>query len=345
MSITYQTLQNTQFPAATPTPQTIRKNADGVLFSYGTSVPADGDSGYLPGCIFIKTDGSGDNVVYINEGSSTSADFNSFKNVSDAYGTTTGRGPSPAIWDDCPVLSLMINGTDGFYCYEDFILGPDVAANNAASIEGQVSVYTDANSATIKLLTDETVGAVSLAPGATDNEDAAIALGGITGACYAFSQSDAKAFWMEARLKKTATTASKLAWFFGLIEEGCLAADGVLADNDMATKDLIGFHQVEGDTTTVDTIHDTATGTITQVKDAAVTIVADTYVKLGMKFNPTTLVLTFYKDGVPLADTVLASATNFPDGEEMCPVIAVRSVSATSPGDLTVDWIRVAWLR
>ena len=131
-----------------------------------------------------------------------------------------------------------------------------------------------------------------------------------------------------------------------MIEEGCFAADGVLVDDtaDMATKDLVGFHQVNGDTTTIDTIHDTATGSLTQVKDAAVTIVADTYVKLGMKFNPTTLVLTFYKDGVPLADTVLASDTNFPDGQEMSPIIGVKSMDAT-PTFLVVDWIRAAWLN
>ena len=346
MTINYATLQNTVFPASTSVPQPLRKNVDGILEAYGTQIPVDGVAGYLPGCIFIKTSGSGDNVLYVNEGTSTSADFNSIKNVPNAYGTAANRLPSPAIWEDCPVLDLLLNGVDGFYCWEDFILGPDVAANKAAHIQGQVSVFTDANSAIIKLLTDEPVGALKVYPGTTDQEDCTIGLGGITGACYLFSQTNAKAFWLEARLKKSATTTDKLGLFFGMIEEGCFAADGVLVDDtaDMATKDLVGFHQVNGDTTTIDTIHDTATGSLTQVKDAAVTIVADTYVKLGMKFNPTTLVLTFYKDGVPLADTVLASDTNFPDGQEMSPIIGVKSMDAT-PTFLVVDWIRAAWLN
>ena len=102
MSITYSTIQNTLFPAAASTPQTLHKSSDGILLSYGLVVPIDGSSGYAIGCIFIHADGSGSNVLYINEGSTTSSDFNSVKVVPNAYGTTSGRGPSPLIWDDCP---------------------------------------------------------------------------------------------------------------------------------------------------------------------------------------------------------------------------------------------------
>ena len=345
MTINYATLQNTVFPASTSVPQTLRKNVDGILEAYGTQIPIDGAAGYLPGCTFIKTDGSGDNVFYTNEGTSTSADFNSVKNVPDAYGTASGRLPSPVIWADCPVLDLMLNAVDGFFAHEDFILGPNAGANTAVSVQGQMTVYTDANTAIMKLLTDEPVGALKMYPGTTDNEDAAIGFGGATGAGYLFSQTNAKAFWLEARLKKSATTATKLNWFFGMIEEACYVATGVINDSDdMATKDLVGFFQVQADTTTVDTIIDTATATITQVKDAAVTIAADVYTKLGMKFDPTTLTLTFYQDGVPLADTVLASDSNFPDGQEMSPIIAVCSADGT-PTFLVVDWIRAAWLN
>ena len=48
-----------------------------VSRAYGATVPSDGDAGYAAGCIFWKnTGGSTGSTVYINEGSSSSADFN-----------------------------------------------------------------------------------------------------------------------------------------------------------------------------------------------------------------------------------------------------------------------------
>ena len=43
----------------------------------GDTVPADASTGYPKGCIFIQTDGSTGTTLYVNEGSLTSADFNS----------------------------------------------------------------------------------------------------------------------------------------------------------------------------------------------------------------------------------------------------------------------------
>lgn len=47
-----------------------------VLLAKGSTVPADADAGFAKGCIFIDSDASQGAIVYINEGSKTSADFN-----------------------------------------------------------------------------------------------------------------------------------------------------------------------------------------------------------------------------------------------------------------------------
>jgi len=47
----------------------------GVLEQYGTTLPTDGSAGYAPGCVFIKTNGSGGTLRYLNEGSATSSSF------------------------------------------------------------------------------------------------------------------------------------------------------------------------------------------------------------------------------------------------------------------------------
>lgn len=48
----------------------------GILDAYGATVPADGVSGYATGCLFRHTDGGDGTALYLNEGTSTSADFN-----------------------------------------------------------------------------------------------------------------------------------------------------------------------------------------------------------------------------------------------------------------------------
>lgn len=50
--------------------------SENVSRAKGTTVPSDGDRGYAVGCIFTDTDASSGSIVYINEGSATSADFN-----------------------------------------------------------------------------------------------------------------------------------------------------------------------------------------------------------------------------------------------------------------------------
>lgn len=51
------------------------ENGNFVL-ARGSSVPSDGSSGYAVGCIFLDTDGGDDASLFINEGSTTSSDFN-----------------------------------------------------------------------------------------------------------------------------------------------------------------------------------------------------------------------------------------------------------------------------
>ena len=48
----------------------------GPVFMQGDTVPTDGDAGYAVGCIFIDTGGGVGTTLYVNEGSTTSCDFN-----------------------------------------------------------------------------------------------------------------------------------------------------------------------------------------------------------------------------------------------------------------------------
>ena len=62
-------------PAASATVQVIFKNEDGILLAYGNTVP-DAVAGYAIGCIFMHTDGGNATALYVNEGTTTTSDFN-----------------------------------------------------------------------------------------------------------------------------------------------------------------------------------------------------------------------------------------------------------------------------
>lgn len=52
------------------------KTAEGyITLAKGTTVPANGTTGYMTGCIFQKTNGSSGTAIYINEGTTSSAAF------------------------------------------------------------------------------------------------------------------------------------------------------------------------------------------------------------------------------------------------------------------------------
>lgn len=259
-------------------------------------------------------------------------------------GTAAGRGPSPLVWDDCNVLQFMMDPTDGWVYMNDFVDGGYVLANNqsATHLNQGVVGFTAATGATvISQNTDEPTGVVTLAC-TTDNEDCGISVCGGVNTAGQIKLTTGKQFWMEARVKSLNITDAKFGIFFGLAEEGLSSAGGLIDNADALTdKDYVGFHKLAADGDKFDTVFNTASGGTTpiSIKADAVTIEADTYIKLGMHCDGTTL--RFYADGVLLADSIAIAATDFPDGEEM----AVYFVAMNAHGDAaesSIDWIRVA---
>ena len=53
-----------------------------VTRASGATVPTDADKGYAVGAIFAQTDGTVGSVIYINEGTAASADFNAIGGAS-----------------------------------------------------------------------------------------------------------------------------------------------------------------------------------------------------------------------------------------------------------------------
>jgi hypothetical protein len=61
----------------TPSVTVLMTDSDeNVLMARGTTVPTDTDAGYAKGCLFVDSNASAGSVLYMNEGSASSADFN-----------------------------------------------------------------------------------------------------------------------------------------------------------------------------------------------------------------------------------------------------------------------------
>lgn len=53
----------------------------GIMDAYGTTVPADAALGYAMGCLFRHIDGSANTVLYVNNGTAASANFDAIASV------------------------------------------------------------------------------------------------------------------------------------------------------------------------------------------------------------------------------------------------------------------------
>lgn len=258
-------------------------------------------------------------------------------------GTAAGRGPSPLIWGTCPVLQYMLDPTDGHVYFNDF-QGDYALANNQTATDlgdGLMGFTGATGGSTLSMPTDEPNGALKLAT-TTDNESVGISCLGGGNVAGQFIIASGKEAWFEARIKVKNITNSKFGLFCGFAEEALLAEDGVMADaGTLSDKDYLGFHRLEGDGDKLDTVFNTASGGTSPVtiKADAVTLAAGTYIKVGFYYDGTTV--TFYADGVALADTVARTATDFPDGEEMA-FYMVLNAAHDDDADAHIDWVRIA---
>jgi hypothetical protein len=336
-------------PAGTDVIQVMYKSEDGVLSCYGTTVPTDVNV-FAPGCTFFKVNGTDRNVKYINVGTFALPDFE-VVTVANAYGTTSGRGASPAIWGNCPISEYKNNSEAGSYFFDDFMDGFDLAtatATAAASALGTTGKWTGATAATgntVASLATDVHGAIILS-GTTDDQDVIIAYPKTAHVAGKFKFTAGKKLWMECRLQTNVITDAISQLFIGFAEEGLVATTTLLqtSEGGVADKDYVAFTRkyAASHGEILDTVFNTESGGTTPIEVGAdaVTLEAATYLKIGMYCDGTTLY--FYKDGVQLANSVAIGATDFPIDEEMAFYISLMVGAAGADSTVTVDWVSIA---
>ena len=263
-----------------------------------------------------------------------------------SLGTAAGRGPSPAIWQDCP-WEAYSRGQGGLAFFDDFLDGIDVLTNQAAAVAiatgltGNFGAYTGTTANTIKTATDEAGGAVDMSTD-TDNQSAMIFWPKCATTAGQVKFVTGKKFWFECRINVSTIADNISQLFIGFAEEALNSAGALLLINEagMADKDYVGFLRQYADGDKFDTTFNTAGGGAAVVNADQATLVANTYTKLGIYCDGSAV--TFYQDGVALALATTTATAEFPDGEELALYIENMCGGAGTVGVLTPDWVRIA---
>lgn len=285
----------------------------------------------------------------------------------------TGSQPSPYIWS--PLVSIIDEirrqereGYQLWETFDKFKASSNVNAAEALWADGW-NVFGD-NGATVALSNSALVPATGTAPAFGvvtigsdgDNEGASIrqvqspfrivgpnATGASRGPNVA----------LEARVLSSTITTAKHGFFCGLIEDVAssaiipLTAAGAIAD-----KNMVGFHRPEAtDTPTsgdlasaVNCMYKADGVTAVKVLQAAKTMVAATYVKLGMVYTNIDSTLRYYADGVLLSTSSgaatkaipAAAGTDFPNDINLGFIFSVLNATGTTPGTSAIDWVKGA---
>jgi hypothetical protein len=261
------------------------------------------------------------------------------------YGTAADRGPSPLVWASCPWDKIASNPGIGRVLWDDFHCNvAGVAAGTLWSTNDNtyqtfidtgdsIAIATDV----VGNLTTSVWGGATLTTDTTDNDQCVIGtpVGWIAGGTTTYL----KPWWFEARVKLGSIADTISGCFCGLQKGGNAVTDVPLLDaGTLAIRDLIGFWRDEDDGNAWATVHSLDSGAIVTL--AAAAAVPDVnYHKLGMMFDGTSVY--FFYDGVLLDDSVLASATNFPDDKLMGPCFGINNATSTA-ATATIDWWKMA---
>ena len=256
----------------------------------------------------------------------------------------TDRGPSPGIWGDCPILSILDGSLAGIMVIDDFEKGGLVTSptTSAALVGVPYSGFGDTGST----ITDaaELGGAITLTSDGTDND-----------ATQLFSLSTAfqtgltkGPLWFEARIKLSSLLTTESGFFLGLADNTAKTSAVVLTDTASALADLnlVGWHALDTDVRTIKSCYKSNGVTAVDVESVATAITEATYVKLGFRKDRAGLV-TWFINNLPQATTfqVLNDlGTGFPGDAIMGPCVSLAVGAATGSQTLIMDWWRCVQL-
>jgi len=231
-------------------------------------------------------------------------------------GSNTDRRPSPALWDKIPFTRIQSGDLDGIAIFDDFSELPLVAIG-AEAAQGRYKRFGDTGNTITKVISVNSV----LTPGGalqfvldTDNDEVTL--------CHSFpsflltgltTNSGPAAF--EFCYAQNSIAANQAAGFIGLANVAAIALSTTVPFNDADAIDAsmygIGFRILENGLGVVDTVYTDGATSFTNIgDDEGGTLVANTFVKYGMTYDPSNVneCITFWKDNQKLTTKMTRAA-------------------------------------
>lgn len=272
-------------------------------------------------------------------------------------GATTENKPSGTVWGKCPWNAIKEGTVKGIALYDDFSsfnITPATTEGNWSAGMGYAQFSGTGGTITAPAASAATKAGVptsGITIGSDDDNEGV----GIRTLSVPFMLNRAnQRFWFEICLKKSTVADTKFELFTGLMENTALTATVPITTTaaTLADKNLIGFYSTESNGDAASTTYKADGVTAVVVGADEVTLVADTFTKLGMKYVPSgdkagSYVISFYQDGTRLSSTKVipdSNGTDFPTDVAMGFVIATRNAAGSSPGTATIQWWKAAQL-
>lgn len=256
----------------------------------------------------------------------------------------TSRGPSNTLWLDCPWMDMLQDPGIGIQFWDDFINAPTMSSDADTAL---YAAYIDTSNTITQAATAG--GVLALTTDATDNDAPVVQAGGGTGGSFQITTATAGKLWFEARIK--VSTLTEMSVFVGLAAPGATVDNGLLVNDTGALATTVGSIGFNAPTSASASeifraAYVKASATSQYPVTAVHTAVADTWVKLGFKFDPYNDTITWYVNGIANATTTDvgdAGTTNFPSAVLLSPAIGMKNGEAGAK-TLSIDWWRCAQL-
>lgn len=256
-----------------------------------------------------------------------------------------GPGPSPFIWSNFLNWEKYHGDRNKAVWFEDYFCDFAPVSAGAEANYGRYKGFADTGGSVVA---NTGVGGGAIFSSDGDNEGASIRQPSFP---FKISRTSGR-FAFEAALKSSTITDTKHGIFVGLCEDAAFSATvPIAAAGTLADKNLVGFHRLEGDGDQLDSVYKADGVTQVSVQNDALpsdyVLVADTYVKVAMTFDPADYTFTWYANGLAFTTTKTipsADGTDFPNDVNLGLVFAVLNATGTTPGNSTLRWWRAMQL-
>lgn len=258
-----------------------------------------------------------------------------------------GRGLSEQLWKGFPRAHIAQDPGRGVFQFDDFLTAGGLVGSNVGGWGGY-KTWED-SSCSISLLQGTNAatrgGILRHLTTTTDNIET-WCQAGYDGAGPFFvsdTPADTRLLCFEARFRVSTITNDNYGFFIGLME-GNQAVQNTIADaGTLAAKACIGFFRPEGDGDGLDFVYNTNGGTLQTLISDIQTLVADTWYRVGFRFDPNRkdankgAVFVDNVENSTYVTAALIAAATFPDAEGMNVIHGGKNATNVAYS-LDLDW-------